>query len=248
MEIVGSGFLAGWLGKITTAHPGTVVLAAGVSGTSGSPEAAFAREVAMVRNVTESCRRTGRKVVFLSTASASVYGTDPPGRESEPAEPRNPYGAHKLGLEDWLRDSGAEYLVLRLGHVVGPGQPAHQLVPTLVRFLRAGTITLHHAATRDLIGVQDLILLVDELLKLEPWGETVNVASGAAVPIERIVDHLELRLGVSAQRNQIDGGSAHVVSIDKLLTLLPRAAGLGFGPGYHRGVLDSYLAAITANR
>ena len=222
MEIAGSGFLAGRLRAIADRHPGTVALAAGVSGTSGSPDAAFAREAALVREVVDRCRRTGRRVLFFSTASASLYRADRPGREDDPVVPRNPYGAHKLGLEIWLRGSGAGHLVLRLGHVVGRGQPPHQLVPTLARLLRTGTMTVHRGATRDLIGVHDLVTVVDALLGMGIWGQTVNVASGFAIPVEQIVDHLERRTGTSARREYLDGGAAHLVSVEKLRRWYPR--------------------------
>jgi NDP-hexose 4-ketoreductase len=243
VEIVGNGFLARHLSRLAERHPGVVAVAAGVSTTSSTE--GFDREAALVAATAERCRATGRRLLLFSTASAAVYGDRRPGRESDPGRPRNLYGAHKLGLERLVRESGAGHLVLRLAHVAGPGQPAHQLVPTLVRHLRRGRIDVQRDATRDLIGVDDVVTLIDGLLGLGLSGETVNVASGHAVPVPAIVDHLERRLDVTAWRHEVDGGTAHLVSIETLTGHLPAVvARLGFGPDYYRSVLDAALDGV----
>jgi nucleoside-diphosphate-sugar epimerase len=98
-------------------------------------------------------------------------------------------------------------------------------------------------ATRDLIGVRDAVTLIDALLSRGERGGTVNLASGHAVPVGDIVDHLERRIGVAARREYIAGGAAHLVSVERLRALLPgQVAALGFDAGYHRRVIDSFLA------
>ncbi|MFF4412781.1 NAD-dependent epimerase/dehydratase family protein [Streptosporangium sp. NPDC001559] len=243
MEIIGSGFLARHLRPIALRHPGAVALAAGASWAMDTSEAAFARETALVESVADRCRATGRLLIFFSTSSAAVYGADRPGREDDQVVPRNLYGAHKLALESLLRDSGTDYLVLRLAHVVGAGQPPHQLLPTLTRLLCENAVRVHRGATRDLIDVGDMVAITDALLTRGVRGETVNVASGTAVPIEEIIDHLERRMGVTARREYLDGGhAAHLVSTEKLRSLVPEVKTMGFGPDYYRRVLDSFLS------
>lgn len=241
MEIVGNGFLARSLEPIAHQHPDTVVLAAGVSWASGTSDADFAREAALLAEVARGCRATGRRLLFFSTASTGMYGAvDGPGREDGPVVPCTPYGAHKLGLERQLHASGADWLVLRLGHLVGPGQPPHQLLPALVRQMREGRVRIHRGAARDLIDVVDVVRVIDLLLAQGLRGETVNVASGEAVSVERIVDHLEGRLGLVAHREYREAEAQHVISTEKLRALVPQTARMGFGPGYYRRVLDAF--------
>ncbi|MER6808853.1 SDR family oxidoreductase [Spirillospora sp. NPDC000708] len=244
MEIVGKGFLARHLRAIAHRHADVVALAAGVSWAADTSDTAFGRETALVRDTAARCRETGRTLLFFSTSSAAVYGADRPGRESDPAVPHTPYGDHKLALERLLRESGTAHLVLRLSHVVGPGQPPHQLLPSLTRLVRAGgPVRVQRHATRDLIGVRDAVTLIDALLSRGERGGTVNLASGHAVPVGDIVDHLERRIGVAARREYIAGGAAHLVSVERLRALLPgQVAALGFDAGYHRRVIDSFLA------
>lgn len=247
MEIVGNGFLARNLRPLSHKHPDMVVLAAGVSSASGTSDAEFAREAVLLREVANRCERIGQVLVFFSTASAGMYGAmDGPGTEDRPVIPCTPYGAHKRSLEEQLHAYGTDYIVLRLGHIVGPGQPPHQLIPALVRQIRNGSVSIDRGAVRDLIGVADAVTIIDWLLGRNLRGETVNVASGTAVPVEHIVDHLERRLGIIPRRQYRDVCSPQTISIEKLRTLVPEVATLGFGLGYYRRVLDSFTALRTS--
>ena len=72
------------------------------------------------------------------------------------------------------------------------------------------------------------------------------MASGEAVPVDRIVDHLEDSLGLVTQREYRDAGGHHVISVAKLASLVPEVARLGFGPDYYRTVLDRFTASCAA--
>lgn len=243
--VVGRGFLARNLAPVAERHPETVILAAGVSLASTTAPEEFAREERLLEETIDACRASGRRLLFFSTASTGMYGTcDGPGREDDRVVPSTPYARHKLALEQRLRTCGADHLVLRLSHVVGPGQPSHQLLPTLVRQLREGLVRVHLRATRDLIGVADVVTVVDRLLALDLKDTVVNVASGTAVPVAAVVDFLEERLGLVCRRELQDTGSGCTVGVDRLRRLVPEVA-LGFGPHYYRGVLDGYAASLA---
>lgn len=247
MEIVGSGFLARNLKPIADRHPDTVVLAAGVSWASGTSDRDFAREADLLDEVAKACRDTGRRLLFFSTAATGMYGAvDGVGREDAPITPCTPYGAHKYAMEQQLLASGTEHLILRLGHLVGPGQPPHQLLPTLLRQVVEGRVRIHRGATRDLIDVADVVRIIDWLLARGVSGQTVNVASGEAVPVDHIVDHLQERVGAPVVREYRDAGSGHVICTKKLRRLVPDTELLGFAPTYYRRVLDAFLDSTAA--
>jgi nucleoside-diphosphate-sugar epimerase len=247
MDIVGTGFLARSLRPLAGRHPGTVALAAGESRTSGASDVDYAREAALLRDVAKQCAATGQRLLFFSTAATGMYGlAEGSGREETPVNPATPYGAHKLALEEQLRDSGVDHLILRLAHLVGPHGRHHQLIPTLVRQVRQGVVSLHRGAARDLIGVSDMLSIIDRLLAAGLRADTVNVASGFAVPVEDIVDHLARALRLVPRKKYVDTGVRYAISTEKLRALIPQVADMGFGPDYYRRVLNDFIAADHA--
>ncbi|MEU4209206.1 SDR family oxidoreductase [Streptomyces sp. NPDC026206] len=248
MEIVGHGFLARSLAPLAHAHPTTVVFAAGVSSAQSTCDAEFAREAGLLYRVLDRCGGEGRRLVYFSTCASGMYGTrDHRGREDGPVFPSSPYGRHKLAMEGVLKSSGADVLVLRLAHTVGREQRRHQLVPSLVAQIRSGTVRVHRGARRDLIHVLDVVTVIDALLAKGVSREVVNVASGFAVPIEKIIGHLERRLGTVAARQFVSAEDARPASNGKLLALLPDSARPAFGADYYRTVIDRYLDGPPAH-
>ncbi|OLR93860.1 NAD-dependent epimerase/dehydratase family protein [Actinokineospora bangkokensis] len=247
MRIIGNGFLARHLSTLVDRHPGAVVLAAGVSLVStGDHDAAFARERALVAETARRCRERGEVLVLLSTASAAVYGTPGCLGEEECAhEGTTPYGRHKRDMERVVRESGCRWLVLRLTHLVGPDQPAHQLVPTLIRDARSGVVRVFTRARRDLMDVQDFLAALDALLAAGVTGEVVNVASGVSVPVLDVVQHVTGLLGVVPQFDLVDRRSDHVVRVSRLRELTGRAE---LGALGYRDVLDRYVPVLDAQQ
>jgi NDP-hexose 4-ketoreductase len=250
VRIIGDGFLARNLAEeFGDRFPGVTALACGVSSTSTAAPAEYDREAQVLYDALDTCARQGRQLLFFSTASFSMYGFTDGGEaaaESDPVRPPNTYGRHKLALESVVRSFGAEYLVLRLSHAVGGHQRPHQLLPTLVRQIRAGEVTVHQGAHRDLLDVRDLLHAVGRLLGDGVSGEVLNVASGVPQPVESIVTAIERRLGVTARRLERPGSPAVTrVSLERLRRFVPdfRAAP---DEKYLDALLDAYLPYYTA--
>jgi nucleoside-diphosphate-sugar epimerase len=245
MEIIGHGFLARHLTGIAAAHPGVVILAAGVSAASGTPAAEFDREAALLERVIARCVASGERLVFFSTASTGMYGAMGRGAEDEAVDPCTPYGHHKWRLEQAVRDCGAEHLIVRLAHVAGPGQPPHQLLPALLSQVLGGEVRLRDGARRDIIDIVDAVAILDRLLSAGISGDVVNIATGWAIPVERIVDRIEASLppGRRAARRTLIATPPlnHLVSTDKLRRLVPETADMGFGEHYYEAVIDRYI-------
>jgi nucleoside-diphosphate-sugar epimerase len=242
MELVGTGFIARNLGGISGKHPGSVVLAAGVSSTHTREEVAFARERHLVGTFARRCAQDGRLLVVLSTATHAMYGsTDLAVAEQDPVDPRLPYGIHKRAVEGLVETSGARFLILRLSHVVGIGQPSHQLLPSLVEQVHTGTVKLFQGAHRDLVDVEDVAAAIDSLLENRVEGEIVNVASGSPHPISEIAGGVAERLGLNPEFDLVEAEPVRtVVSIDRLRSAAPGAAPSG-GAEYLDHILDKYV-------
>jgi nucleoside-diphosphate-sugar epimerase len=242
MEIIGRGFIGSRLAPLAGSHPGVTVLAAGVSSTSVTSPDAFAREIELARDTARRCAGAGRMLVVFSTASHAMYGSiDVPASEESPVVSGNQYGLHKQLLEAVVMDSGARWLVLRLSHLMGPGQPAHHLLPGFAAQIRAGHVRLFRGAHRDVIDVADVVTSLDGLLCDGVCLEVVNVASGTPASVASIVDGIEQRLGMRATWETVDAAPVRTpVSIAKLRRLVPAARAIG-GAGYVDRVLDRYV-------
>jgi nucleoside-diphosphate-sugar epimerase len=248
VDVVGRGFLSRYLvDGFGERYPDVTVIAAGVTKTLDAAVADFDREVNLVYDVIRRCRFQGRTVVFFSTSSDGMYGApDSPGMEDGPVFPTTPYGRHKLAIEAVLARAGGAWLTVRLGHVVGDGQQAHQLVPALTRQIGTGVVTVHKNTYRDLIDVRHVMLALDRLLANNVRDQIVNVATGYPERVERIVTEIERRLGITARRRLVEkpGAIRTVIATERLRSLVPEWDGLGFGPSYLPALLDRYVGPV----
>jgi nucleoside-diphosphate-sugar epimerase len=247
VDVVGGGFLAGHLTRaFGERYSDVTVIAAGVSRTTVASSVDFDREAALVYRVVRQCHQHGGTVVFLSTASDSMYGApDSPGDEDGPVFPITPYGRHKLCLESVVATSGVRWLVLRLSHIVGSGQQPHQLVPALVAQIGTGAVTVYQNNYRDLLDVHHLMAALDGLLACGATDMVVNVASGIPQRVPDIVTEIERRLGVRARRKIVESAASRtVVATDRLRKFVPAWQDLGFGPAYLGALLDRYIGPV----
>lgn len=242
MDIIGGGFLAANFGVLSSRHPDVTLVAAGASSTQAADDGGFARESAMLAGILDDCRRRDRTVLMFSTASHAMYGdTSSPAAEDDPSPDASPFGRHKLALEEMAAASGARWLVVRLSHAVGAGQRPHQFFPAMVRGVREGRVRIYRDCHRDLLDVVDAVRAVDALLSAGVTERVVNVASGDPYPVEVIVDQIERRLGVRAERELIDTApSRTLVSIARLRGLVPGLDWPAAGVSYLSGLVRRY--------
>ncbi|GAA1706867.1 NAD-dependent epimerase/dehydratase family protein [Fodinicola feengrottensis] len=241
MRTVGSGFLGQNLAAIASRHPDAVVFAAGPSSGASTETSDFDREAVRLRETLAHCTTSGERLVYISTASAGLYGrAEPVSRESGPARPESPYGQHKLRMEDIVAKADPAHLTVRLAYPVGRRQPAHQLVPALVANIRSGKVKVLSGARRDLIDAADFVRTVDSLLDARVTG-VVNVGSGHPVPVSELVAELEKRLGITATIELVASPADPRICTEKLRQLVPAVADFGFGADYFRQVLDRYV-------
>jgi NDP-hexose 4-ketoreductase len=139
----------------------------------------------------------GPRLVHLG--SAYEYGPVPAGTtigEDRPPAPPTPYGRTKLlGTRAVVRaaENGVDAVVLRVSVACGPGTPSVSLPGIVARHLAAGREELRLApllAHRDFVDVRDVADAVVAAVRAPRTaaGAVVNVGSGRAVPVRRLVD------------------------------------------------------------
>ncbi|MEV0315494.1 NAD-dependent epimerase/dehydratase family protein [Nonomuraea fuscirosea] len=242
MEVVGDGMIARAFVN-SGMRMDVVVFAAGVSRSTTTEATEFAREADLLNEVIGDARAARRRLLYFSTASAHLYGNGDgsPRSEEDPVSPTTAYGRHKVAMEDMIRASGVDHLILRVTEVVGPHQRRHQLLPALFSQVNEGEVTVYRGARRDLIDVADLVTIAAELLCGGLRHATVNIASGHPVTADEIVSHLLEISGRAATKVYVDiPANDYNVSTKRMARHAPSSARMGFSPTYYRNVIDRY--------
>jgi len=107
-------------------------------------------------NVIRLAQKTGAKLVYFQTSLC--YGPHPPSpvRVDSPLDPHGSYAISKTAAEAFIRDSGVEWVSLRLANMYGPRNLSGP-VPTFWKRLSEGEPCTVVDARRDFVYVADLI-------------------------------------------------------------------------------------------
>jgi NDP-hexose 4-ketoreductase len=243
LEVVGTGMIARAFAAHSAELPRGIVCASGVADSQSTDPAAFERERELIRELVD--RAADRDAVLVYFSGAPVYGrSDEPHVETGHVAPETPYGRHKLDCERLIAASGVRYLVLRLPNVVGPVGHPNQLVPSLVAQIVAGHVVVRSQATRDLLDVDDVVSIVEALLRHGTTDTIVNVASGVSTPVERLAGLIATILDRTPTVALVDGGDRQTFSTALVRDLLPDYP--AFGAEYPAGVLRRHVPSIHA--
>lgn len=169
------------------------------------PEACLAVNAEGTRHMLAACLDGHANARFLLVSSGEVYGRvlpeDLPVNEDHPLRPGTIYGASKACAEMHVHHAvarGLHAVVCRAFNHIGPGQSdqfvsaafAHQVADIEVGgqepVLRVGNLD----AVRDFTDVADTVVGYVAALEHGHPGETFNVTSGVAVPIQQLLDTL----------------------------------------------------------
>lgn len=203
------------------------VFARGVSNSSETLSAAFAREQDMLDEVL----RTAAPVVYFSSCALL-----------NPVEGDSAYLAHKRKMEAKVLSANAENVVFRLPQVVGrTGNPN-----TLTNFLRDRILTgtsfsIWRKAERNLIDVDDVVVIAAELMRERTEQRVVNIAAERSMAMPEIVALFERVLGTSANFSLQDRGDP--LRVDSTLAVSVAARlGIDLGAGNAERVVRKYYA------
>jgi len=131
------------------------------------------------------CRSTGCKFIFPS--STSVYGV----AAEEVYEdndsfinPQSPYAESKIHGENYLKKSGVDYIILRLGTIFGnsKGMRFHTAINKFCYQSSVGqSLTVwreNYEQHRPYLGLNDCVFAIRHFIENDQWGQTYNVLTG----------------------------------------------------------------------
>jgi UDP-glucose 4-epimerase len=144
-------------------------------------------------NVVREAQRTGAKIVYFQTSLCYGLNPDSPVGLEAPLRPTGSYAVSKTAGESYIRDSGVDYVSLRLANIYGPRNLSGP-VPTFFKRLSEGEPCTVVDSRRDFVYIDDL---VDVAVKAATQGRGVyHVASGGDVAIEDIYNEMVGAVGV----------------------------------------------------
>ncbi|AFU01005.1 NAD-dependent epimerase/dehydratase family protein [Nocardia brasiliensis] len=215
-----------------------------------------AANAVLVQRLLEAVRRQARPARVVQLGSVYEYGPGHAGpvRESTPEHPETVYGRTKLAATEAMRHWPGSGVVLRCSTVVGARAPragllgsvAHRLAtppadPAAPQVLELPTLR----GTVDVLDLRDLgaaVLAAANVPAAAPGVEVVNIASGAAVPIEFAVRRLIEVSGVAVQVVCTGGGgSPRAASGAPPISIEKARRYLGWAPRFG---LDDALRAL----
>jgi UDP-glucose 4-epimerase len=183
-----------------------------------------------------------RRVIFASSVYAYGRLHGPPMVETEVPQPRTVYGASKLAGEHLTAaaaaQSGFAWMALRYFFVYGPGQARgtgyRSVVMKNAERLRAGerpTVCGDGRQALDYVYIDDVIEATVLALVSPRSGETLNIGSGQAITVQRLIDGLAAAAGAGPERVSLaadwTAGTSRVASIaraEQVLGWRPRVA------------------------
>ncbi|HAP01066.1 MAG TPA: hypothetical protein DCQ93_03985 [Bacteroidetes bacterium] len=143
---------------------------------------------------------------FINIGSSSEYGAnDKPMKESDALHPRNPYECTKamgtLYAETFARMNQKPIVTIRPFSVYGKHEPAHRLVPTIMRNLREGKPTTIAPGMHDWIYIKDFIRGVQSIIDKVIAGKIVthdifNMGTGICMNNEEVFNTIKNAMGL----------------------------------------------------
>jgi UDP-glucose 4-epimerase len=143
-------------------------------------------------NIVREAQHYGAKLVYFQTSLC--YGPNPSSPISLGAEldPHGSYAVSKTAGESYIRDSGIDYVSLRLANIYGPRNLSGP-APTFYQRLTEGKPCTVVDSRRDFIFIDDL---VEVAVKAATQGRGIyHVSTGSDVAIKDIYNAVDFALG-----------------------------------------------------
>jgi len=201
-----------------------------------NPHFSFQLNVLSVQNALEAMRKTDiEKIIFASSAAVYGYSNKHCVTESDPLNPNNIYGYHKLMAEEAIRayseSYGLKYVILRLFNVYG-GNPVFgkDVISIFIRRALSGEplIVKGPKKFRDFVHVDDV---ANAFLYATRNGDicnfTINIGSGERISLGELAELVKSHFpNVEIREEQVSddgtGLQADISLARKLLEFNPR--------------------------
>ncbi|QQQ26804.1 NAD-dependent epimerase/dehydratase family protein [Chryseobacterium indoltheticum] len=200
--IVGNGLIASLF--VDNDDENVIFFASGVSNSLETRVEEFLREENLIKNTISE--NTDKVFVYFSTCS--IYDSSKTGSD---------YVLHKLKMEQLIKKSCPQFLILRVSNAVGKGGNPNLLMNYILKAVKNDeTINVHTQATRNLIDVDDIRNVTFDLLKQQSLNKIINVAYSKNYSILEILEIVEKFYNKKVNINLLKSGSGYDINIPEI--------------------------------
>jgi nucleoside-diphosphate-sugar epimerase len=198
--IIGSGLIANSLKNIDSED--YLFFASGVSNSLETKSSEFEREFSLLKNTLENNRDS--KLIYFSTLSIH-----------DQSKQDSHYVLHKLEIENYIKNNVANYLILRIGNIVGKGGNPN----TLFNFLKNqisnnNKFVVHSKARRLLIDIDDISkFLENNCININ--NQTLNFAYPYYYDLKEIIGAIQKNIDQPANYDEVNEGDFYQVTFDE---------------------------------
>ncbi|CAM2919359.1 hypothetical protein DRF59_03035 [Chryseobacterium flavum] len=216
--IIGNGLIANSLKRIDSED--YVFFASGVSNSLETRSSEFEREFSLLKNTLEN---NSGKFIYFSTLSVK-----------DQSKQNSPYVLHKLAMEKFIKINSNNYLILRIGNIVGNGGNPNTLFNYLkTQISQNNQFVIHNKARRLLIDMDDITKFLEThclLLK----NDIVNCAFPYYYDLREIIGAIEKKTNRKGNYSETNEGDFYKVDFDDKI--------MAFFSGIHP---EEYLEILT---
>ncbi|SFI24429.1 NAD-dependent epimerase/dehydratase family protein [Halpernia frigidisoli] len=225
--IVGNGLIASLFKE--NYRSDVVFFASGVSNSLEKNESQFEREENLIKDTL--AEESDKIFVYFSTCS--IYDSSKNGSS---------YVLHKLKMEQLVKNSAKEFLILRVSNAVGKGGNPNLLINYLIRSAKEeNTINVHTKASRNLIDAEDVKNITEKLLNENYLNKIVNLAYLHNYSVVEILEIIERFYHKKLDLNLVKSGSGYDINIPETENYF-RENNLTSKDDYFMNILQKYYA------
>jgi len=200
--IVGRGLIASIFKD--SDRENTIFFASGVSNSLETRPEQFLREENLIKDTITK----NQDKVFVYFSTCSIYDSSKTGSD---------YVLHKLKMEQLIKNSCNQFLILRVSNAVGNGGNPNLLMNYIVRAVKNNeTINVHTKATRNLIDVDDIRNITFDILESQSLNRIVNVAYIRNYSVIEILEIVERFYNKKVNTNLIKNGSGYDINAPEI--------------------------------
>lgn len=198
--IIGNGLIAKSLKNIDTEN--YLYFASGVSNSLETRSSEFEREFSLLKN--SIIQHKENKLFYFSTLSVNDL-----------SKQQSPYVLHKLEIENFIKENCKNYIILRVGNIVGKGGNPNTLFNFLkTQIIQGSNFMLHQKARRLLLDIDDITEFLESNCA-NVNNQTINFAYPYYYDLKEIVEAIRNKLQKEANYQESDEGDFYKVDFDE---------------------------------